>query len=381
MLNFTTFFFGIRDVHLTKDPGTIPEVMHNCYGCNSGIALWDDQDYPSLKGKNLCQYYIHSGSNELGKRLNSIKWLKNNAKKIDVLHLYFWGLWTSVYIYVYKKYNKNGLIYVHLDWDGDIMDKQSSFVRTSEKTLLSKKKCHDILWGLQNYQYLNKWKGKWPFINMTYIPNGFHWEQDIPYIPFEKRNDVILTVARNGTEQKQTNILMNGFAAVSEEFPDWKLVLAGTVEDSFKPFIDQYFIDHPELRDRVEFLGPINDRNVLQKLYATSKIFALPSAWEGFGLVTVEALSEGCYVVESDIPANIDITKNGRYGRLFKTLDENDFIEKLFESLRQPDEMCRVSKDGYDYVNENYTWEKVLKPVDEWIVKKIAEKEVEGRKR
>ena len=105
---------------------------------------------------------------------------------------------------------------------------------------------------------------------------------------------------------------MNGFANVAQEFPEWKLILAGTVEEDFKPFINSYFVKHPELKDRVSFIGPISDRAELQRLYASSKIFALPSAWESFGLVTVEAMSQGCYVVESDIPANKDITCNGQ---------------------------------------------------------------------
>jgi glycosyltransferase involved in cell wall biosynthesis len=348
---------------------------------NVTIPIWSNRDYPTWKAyfPNAEFPVIEWTNSEKDQRHRLALWIYRNAKEIDILHTYFWDRGTWLYITAYRKANPNGVIYVHLDSNGEQWTQyawpRNPLKKFVMKSILSKKCLDNVLFGLQNRENTQKLSGKWPFTNLMYVPNGFTWPEDLPYTPFQNRNNVILTVARNGTPPKRTDILMNGFANVAQEFPEWKLVLAGTVEESFKPFINSYFVKHPELKDRVNFIGSISDRSELQRLYASSKIFALPSAWEGFGLVTVEAMSQGCYVVESDIPANKDITCNGKYGSLHKCLDENDFTRKLREALCDQDNMKSVSEAAYDYVNRNYHWETVLKPVYDWIQMKLEGKE------
>lgn len=375
-----TLFGYIDDFHMTKDPGMIPYFLSRFGKYDVTIPVWSNRDYPTWKAyfPNAEFPVIEWTDSEKNRRRKMGQWIYRNAKRIDILHTYFWDRGTQLYIAAYKRANPRGIVYVHLDSDGKYWlisaGPRNPLKKLVMKSVLSEKCLDDVLFGLQNRENTEKLSGKWPFHNLIYVPNGFTWPEDLPYTPFAARNNVILTVARNGTAPKKTDILMNGFANVAQEFPEWKLILAGTVEEDFKPFINSYFVKHPELKDRVSFIGPISDRGELQRLYASSKIFALPSAWESFGLVTVEAMSQGCYVVESDIPANKDITCNGQYGSLHKCLDEKDFASKLRDALCNSKKMASVSEAAYYYVNENYKWEKVLRPVSEWIQKKLEEK-------
>jgi glycosyltransferase involved in cell wall biosynthesis len=239
-----------------------------------------------------------------------------------------------------------------------------------KRFLLTNKIEKDVLWGVQGYKNSLILNGERPFINTVFIPNGYCWENNTPIVPFKERNNTIVTVARNGTEQKHTDMLMNGFAQISHEYPEWELLLAGTVEESFQPFINDYFNKYPELRERVRFIGPIIDRDELQEFYNNSKMFCLTSLWEGYGLVTIEALSMGCFVLESNIEANKATTNDGKYGALFENGDINDFVEKLRYYLKHQDEMEQISKDACNYTQKHYKWENVLKPIDEWVKKK-----------
>lgn len=374
-----TLFFNLENIHLIKDVGMIPYTMHTKFGYDVILPVWSNREYPYLK-----KYFsfakisiIEYSDNEKIRRINTCKWLIANAKKIDVLHLYFFNIWTCYYIKLYKALNHKGLVYVHLDNSGEQHVKYLNKEETLKSKLLknfilTKKTEKDILWGLQNYKNSIILNGNPPFNNTIFVPNGFYWEKDLPAKPFKERDNTIITVARNGTHEKRTDILMNGFAQIANEFPKWKLVLAGTVEDSFKPFIEDYFNKYPDLKKRVQFIGPIYDRNELQKFYNNSKIFCLPSLWESFGLVTIEALSMGCFMIGSNIEANKDITQNGKYGILFEKGDLNDFVKKLRYCLNHEDEMEKVSTVAYDFVKDYYKWETVLKPVDEWIKNKLG---------
>jgi glycosyltransferase involved in cell wall biosynthesis len=132
-----------------------------------------------------------------------------------------------------------------------------------------------------------------------HIPNGFYGE--IPKKPLQKEN-VILTVGRIGTYQKNTESLLEGFAAAAEDFPDWTLRLVGTIDPEFLPYKEQFFEANPNLRDRVIFTGPIIDKSELMKEYENAKIFTLTSRYEGGNPnVFAEALSNGCFMLMCDM--------------------------------------------------------------------------------
>src|SRR5690606_27226277 len=78
----------------------------------------------------------------------------------------------------------------------------------------------------------------------------------------------------------------------------FRLVLAGSTgsEEEFRPIKE-------EIGDatNIEVLGFISEETKLD-LYSKAKVFALPSLWEGVGIVALDAAVFGCKIV---------ITKNG----------------------------------------------------------------------
>lgn len=98
-------------------------------------------------------------------------------------------------------------------------------------------------------------------------------------------------------------------AAVKYQFP---LHLAGRIkEEQFKRWLSTITDAHAN----VVYHGPLSDDD-LKKLYARSRVFALPSLMEGVGLVGLEAAAYG---------ADIVITNRGGpkeyYGGLARTID------------------------------------------------------------
>ena len=82
-------------------------------------------------------------------------------------------------------------------------------------------------------------------------------------------------------------------------------MVGGHSFQDFAPYRDAALAELPELglhlgRDVVE-LGTVSDAE-LGGWYAAADVLVYPSLKEGFGLVTIEAMSQGLPVVASDVP-------------------------------------------------------------------------------
>lgn len=96
--------------------------------------------------------------------------------------------------------------------------------------------------------------------------------------------------------------------------PDVKLKIVGDVEydPNYYDELCRYVKEHG-LDVRVRFTGKLS-RESLRKEYESADIFVLPSVWEGYGIVLIEAMKAGLPIVASrvgGIPEIIDEKVNG----------------------------------------------------------------------
>lgn len=105
----------------------------------------------------------------------------------------------------------------------------------------------------------------------------------------------------------------------------------------------------------VSFVGAI-EHSALADHFRRATILVLPSLWEGFGLVVVEALGCACPVVASDLPALRDLLQDGHAGRLFRVGDPKDLKEQVCALLA--DERLRelLADTGRSSVLERFDW-------------------------
>lgn len=143
----------------------------------------------------------------------------------------------------------------------------------------------------------------------------------------DSREDVIITVARIDSRQKRQHLLIEAFNIVKNCYPTWKVKIYGETDYDKKYYsyclnlIKKYNIE-----DRVIFCGTSND---ICKNLKQSKIFAFPSAFEGFSLAMTEAMGVGLPVVGYKSCTSISqIVKDGYNGFLCDDGIE-DFADKL----------------------------------------------------
>jgi|SRR5579863_9152863 len=107
------------------------------------------------------------------------------------------------------------------------------------------------------------------------------------------------------------------------------LVLAGIIDRYSKESMD-YFRDviQPQIgTDQVSYIGPANMKQKL-RLLSRARGFLNPIEWEEpFGMVMIEAMSQGCPVISFERGAASEIVIDGETGFLVDTIDE--MVERI----------------------------------------------------
>lgn len=246
------------------------------------------------------------------------KHLHEHYSEMDVLILHGMYEQTIDFLDAYRKLRPDGKVYCGLDmnsyWMGRIpwgSERCKRFASQRDLIATSCKSLRDALNRNPEVHFPCRW-----FTNGFLNPTGITVIADS-----EQKENVILTVGRIGTPQKNNAELLVAFAKASRSLSGWSVRLVGAIEPDFKPFIDDYFTQRPDLKNRVIFTGPISDKNELYAEYKRAKVFALTSQLEGFPNVYAEALFHGCKFITSDIDAADDITNFGELGIKYKLGD------------------------------------------------------------
>jgi glycosyltransferase involved in cell wall biosynthesis len=119
-------------------------------------------------------------------------------------------------------------------------------------------------------------------------------------------------------DQKRVDLLLDAYAAVARERPDWELVIAGTGPDeaALRARVPA------DVAARVHWLGFIDDATTLTAVYKACDVLVLPSWFEPWGVVVNEAVSAGLAVVASDaVGAAAELVRDRVNGRIFPVDD------------------------------------------------------------
>ena len=129
--------------------------------------------------------------------------------------------------------------------------------------------------------------------------------------------------------QKGFDVLIRAFANLAHR--DLRLVILG--EGPLEGELRRLAMEN-HIADHVLFPGFV--QNTGEYLRAAS-LFVLPSRWEGFSNVLMEALAAGTPIVASDCPGSPrEVLEDGRLGRLAPVGDPNALAEAIAGELGRP---------------------------------------------
>lgn len=360
-MKWVTMFPQCTNIMLIKDVGMIPYAVNKKTGCEASVACYIDKKDFSYIDKEVKGLKIEKIKKYTGRpTIDGILYLFQNAKYIDVLQLYHlttsYNFW---WVLIYKLLNPAGKVYLKLDTNYGMLQMALS---------------HKQEWLVKNIDIISaeildvcarleiKWQRE-----ILYVPNGVYWEHK-DLIRWSDKEDIILTVGRIGTFQKNTELLLNIFANLQKENQDYTLRVIGSIEPDFISYIENFFESNPQLKNKIVFVGEISDRTVVEEEYSKAKYFLFSSRWEGFGIAMTEALMGGCYVISPEVDSLNTIIDDNKYGTGFPLKDEKKGLEALKRSVGRTQSECEnTCLEAQKYARDCLNWEVIIQPILEAI--------------
>jgi GalNAc-alpha-(1->4)-GalNAc-alpha-(1->3)-diNAcBac-PP-undecaprenol alpha-1,4-N-acetyl-D-galactosaminyltransferase len=182
------------------------------------------------------------------------------------------------------------------------------------------------------------------------IPNSLRFND---MINDEDRDLVILSVGRL-VEQKNHIALIRAFACLAEKYPQWKLKIIGDgpLKDELLKKIYEYKLDARVL------IEP--NREDMRSLYLQSSIFCLPSIYEGFPNVLLEAMYFKLAVIATNAPgAMSDLIVSNQNG-IIVTDNSEQALTRTLEQLISNLPLRRKLGDSAHQTALLYSPEKML---------------------
>lgn len=171
-------------------------------------------------------------------------------------------------------------------------------------------------------------KAHFPDANVTVIGNAVPQYERQADLSSDKDVYKIVFVGRLAKSHKRPHLLVEAFAKIAKEFPQWQLELWGAHDGEAYYKELEAMILTSGLSDRCFLKGSTdNVAAVLQQ----ADIFAFPSAYEGFGLALAEGMSMGLPAVGfKSCPAVNELIVDGSNGLL-----SGDGADGLAQCLRK----------------------------------------------
>lgn len=291
----------------------------------------------------------------------------------DIIHLHYPFFGGAESIYLLKKFKKNIklVIHYHMDVIGKNIKKYlfqfhtkhflGRIIKVADLVIVSS---FDYALNSNIGEYVKLYNEK--FID---IPHGVDTHC---FTPGEKDN---VLVERYGLKDKKI-VLFVGSLDSAHYFKGVNYLIKATEilkRDDFNVIIVgkgnlrhvyEELVNDKDLGEKIIFTGFIRD---LKSFYQLADIFVLPSIdkSESFGLVLTEAMACKLPVIASDLVGVRKLILKKDSGLLVKPKDASSLAKAINKLLDDSSLRKRLGENGYKMIIDNYSWEKVVKKVEE----------------
>jgi len=270
--------------------------------------------------------------------------IRKNVNNIDLIKTnQLTGSWIAI---IFKKVLKKPL-FLRTGYDAYIFsveEKKSYFKKNFfyqlTKTALRNSSLYSVT-SQSDFNFINE-NYSFKKSKLIYRPNWIIKKNNIKHIP--ERSNNFISVGRLES-QKNYKYLIKCLA-----YNDLTLDILG--EGSEK---DELISLSKEKKVNINFLKNIGYFE-LNDLFQNYKFFLIPSTYEGNPKVLLEAMSNGCIPIASNISNHKEIITHGENGFLFSLQDDQSLLN-IIKKLKDFDYLNKISKNAYESVVKKNSFE------------------------
>lgn len=196
----------------------------------------------------------------------------------------------------------------------------------------------------------------------VYIPNGTH----VPVVEtnpailktFNLEPNTYLIMCARLVRHKGAHTFIEAWKRLTAKRPELTAnkniaIVGGSA------FTDEYTRELEQLATTVPgvVLTGAQTGEALHALFAGAYAAVHPSTSEGLPIAVLEAMSYGKCVLSSDIPENLELTRD--HGLSFKTDDVEDLANQMAMLLEHPELAEAVGRESREYVAKYFDWEDI----------------------
>lgn len=160
---------------------------------------------------------------------------------------------------------------------------------------------------------------------------------------------VFISVGRMNSEpQKQFKVLIQTFAKVAQVHKNAKLILVGEGNQK-QEYID--LAQKLQVLDQVIFTGYQAE---VDQFFAISHTFCLFSAFEAFGLVSVEAQMNKIPAIVTQVGGLKYTVVNKETGFVVQAHNQEQMHDKMMYAIQNPEQMKQMGQRAFLYVNTHF---------------------------
>ena len=297
------------------------------------------------------------------------QFIREHIQEYDAIMLFHYGSTAWKLAKLCKKYNPNVVVYIKLDMGigGFNHFCNNGPFQTIKNWFEKIKSSYVDVFTVETKSYYEALKKTSVFKNrIEYLPNGVSLlDIDLTELDTLPKENIIVTVGRLGTYEKNNSLLLNAIRNLPIELvKNWEFLLIGPSTQEFSKEVALFKEKNPAIANCINMTGEINNRNTLYSYLRRAKIICMTSLSESTCISTLEGMYFGTYpVITNYSDFTLDTTNNKKVGCIVENKNINALVSSL-KHIMSDDNLYYKGLKSQFYVRSVFDYGVLTKSLD-----------------
>lgn len=169
------------------------------------------------------------------------------------------------------------------------------------------------------------------------------------------KNDIKLLYIGRLEPRRNIKFIFEMFSLLLKKYPSSKLYIVGTGENEYVSQVFE-FAEQKGIKDHIVWQEKM-EQKYLSKIYSHSDFFLLPTEYEIFGMVLLEAMYYHTVVLTTQNGGSSTLIRDKENGFVLKDLDPEQWAKVISDCIEHPDRIKTITENASKTIQESYTWD------------------------